>query len=597
DEDRNRQFWIYTAGQGLLMLGVNFHYTALPSLVAPTKADSAKIGYNRAINWGSQAASSLVTGPIIDRTSTQGAIIWTNLIRSGLMFLVPILFFRGHLGFAVFATLIAAAGFAQMANMTAGAVAFNRILAGDEGHYNRANAVSTVVLNVAGVIGPLLAGSFIALVDARMGPLAGNAMAYAVYGLTLLACAVGYAFFLRLPRDEMMAARRGLDARLKREGVGPVRYAGVAAGRMGDRSVLLVEVAGDPAAAVVPAEFEGFPVMAVARRRAFSEVVEGFRVIWSDRFLRLSLILTTLAVMSGDALLFAALPRFIEDVLKGGAGSMGLFFAATALGAGVGSGLMAFARDPEQMALAPAARAFRGSLAAREPGLDGDALEAAAESLRAAAPAVFARYRASWGSDPSPRSTSGLAEDVVADAARGLGRALGRSEADAAAILEATGASRDARAWCERRGAKLLARARAEALKGMDHLQRQGRWTSWARGLSWLAYAGLFFAGSVRGAAALLLVSALLGAPALVAWGSLTTKVVRGSYPESQARIYSALFFYQLVVSIVGVLFYGWMMALLPTMTVLTMAGQVLVVCALLDFLAPAVVFPIKRRP
>ena len=44
--------------------------------------------------------------------------------------------------------------------------------------------------------------------------------------------------------------------------------------------------------------------------------------------------------------------------------------AATALGAGLGSGLMALTRDPEQMALAPAARVFRSALAAREPALD-----------------------------------------------------------------------------------------------------------------------------------------------------------------------------------------------------------------------------------
>ena len=47
-------------------------------------------------------------------------------------------------------------------------VAFNRILADDIAHYNRANAVSTIVMNIVGVVGPLLAGAFIAVVSASI---------------------------------------------------------------------------------------------------------------------------------------------------------------------------------------------------------------------------------------------------------------------------------------------------------------------------------------------------------------------------------------------------------------------------------------------
>src|SRR6185312_6201170 len=67
DEERNKAFWTFTLGQSLATLGMDFHYTALPNLVAPTKADTAKLGYNRATNWGAQAAGSLLTGPFVDR--------------------------------------------------------------------------------------------------------------------------------------------------------------------------------------------------------------------------------------------------------------------------------------------------------------------------------------------------------------------------------------------------------------------------------------------------------------------------------------------------------------------------------------------------
>ncbi|MCM2303367.1 MAG: MFS transporter [Elusimicrobia bacterium] len=596
DEDRNRQFWIYTAGQALQLLGGNFHYTALPGLVAPSKEDAAKLGYNRAINWGAQAGASLATGPLVDRTSTQKVIIWTHLGRSVLMLLVPVLFFSGYFGFALFTGLVAAAGFLQMVGMTAGSVAFNRILAGDVAHYNRANAVSTIVMNVVGVVGPLLAGAFIAAVGARFGLLSGNAMSYAVYGVLLLAAAVGYGLFLKLPRDEMMSARRELSERLKADGVAGAEFRGVTAGRIEGRPAILVEVDGDPSRAVVPATFGGFAVKAVARRRVLNEIAQGFKTIWADRFLRLYLLTTTVAVMSGDALLFAALPRFIADVLHAGPGSFGLFLAAAALGSGVGSGLMAFLRDPEQMALAPAARVFRSELSAREPALDSSALDAASAALRGAAPAVLARYKAEWAQGGAAVSSERFGSDLVAEASRAVGAALGRSEAEALALLESSSAASDLRAWSSLRGANLLAGARKEAMTGMSRLERQGKWTSWLHGLSWLAYGALFFTGHLQLAAAMMLLSALLGAPGVVVWTSLTTKVVAGSYNDSQGKIYSAMYFYQLVFAIAGVLLVGLMMASLPTMTVLWITGAVMVLCALCDFAAPALIFPIKRK-
>lgn len=487
DEDRNRQFWTYTLGQALLMVGVNFHYTSLPRLVAPEKSQTDLLGYNRAINWGAQAASSLATGPLVDRSSSQSVIVWTYLGRALLMAAIPVLFFTGHFGFAAFTALIAIAGFLQMTGMTAGSVVFNRILGEDQAHYNRANAVYNIVLNIVGVLAPLAAGAFIALADARWGLLSGNALSYGIYGAIMLAVAVGYQLYLKPPRDEMMAARRALHAKLKAEGVGPVRYAGVTAGRADGAPALVVEVDGDPALAVLPREFDGYAVVAAPKRRVVAEMLQGFRVIAKDRFLRIYLLSLTLSVAASDALIFAAIPRFIADILGAGAGSFGLFLAASALGMGVG----------------------------------------------AAAMALGAKRKA---------------EDEIPDA------------------------------------------------KGLDKLQRQGRWSSWVHGLSWLVYAAIFLTGSVSGAAGLMLVSALLAAPGLVVWSSLVTRVVAGRYPHDQGKVYSAMYFYQLFFSIAGVLLFGWLMSFLPTMTVLWLAAAVMAACALVDFVVPSFIFPLDRK-
>ncbi|PIR18665.1 MAG: hypothetical protein COV48_06245 [Elusimicrobia bacterium CG11_big_fil_rev_8_21_14_0_20_64_6] len=596
DEGRNRQFWIYTAGQALVMLGGYFHYTALPKLAAPTKEDAAQLGYNRAINWGAQAGASILTGPLVDRTSTQRVIIWTNAGRSLLMLLVPVLFFTGHLGFAAFAGLIAIAGFLQMMGMTAGSVAFNRILATDVAYYNRANAVSTIVMNVVGVVGPLLAGAFIAVISAHFGLLSGNAMSYAVYGVLLLASAVGYGIYLKLPRDHMMAARRELSAILKRDGVGPAEFSGVTGGQAEGRPALLVEVEGDPALAVVPASYAGFPVKAVARRRVLNEVLQGFKTIWANRFLRLYLLTTTVAIMAGDALLFATLPRFIADVLHAGPGSFGLFLSAAALGYGVGSGVMAFARDPQQMALAPSARVFRSELAAGDASLSEVRLDAAMASLRGALPSVLARYKTEWASGGGEISSARFGDDLVTEGARAVALVLGLSEAEALTLLEGTSAAGDLRAWAALRGAKMLAGAYADSKTGMNRLERQGKWTSWLHGLGWLAYGALFFTGNLHLAAGMMLLSALLSGPAMVVWTSLTTKVVAGSYHESQGKVYSAMFFYQLICAVVGMLLIGWMMAALPTMTVLWITTGVMALCAAFDIFSPAFIFPINRK-
>ena len=157
-------------------------------------------------------------------------------------------------------------------------------------------------------------------------------------------------------------------------------------------------------------------------------------------------------------------------------------------------------------------------------------------------------------------------------------------------------AASDLRAWASLRGAKLLADAHADALKGMDRLQHQGKWTSWLHGLSGLVYAALFFAGNLHLAAALMLFSSILAAPAIVTWTSLTTKVVSDSYHESQGKIYSAMFFCSLIFSIGGVLLYGGLVTMLPTMTLLWILGGVLVLCSLFDFILPALIFPINRK-
>jgi Zn-dependent protease with chaperone function/MFS family permease len=599
DEGRNAEFWKFTVGQALMSLGVYFHYTALPNMVAPTKADAANMGINRAVNWGAQAVSGVATGGIVDRSSTQKVIVWTYLGRALLMVAVPVFFFSSGLSFFWFTAIIAVAGFLQMTGMTAQAVAFNRILAGNEAQYNRANAVSNFVLNLAGVIGPLLAGAFIAAVNAHFGLLSGNAAAYAVYGLLLGGVAIGFALRLKLPRDDAMQARRELDERLKRDGVGgEARYSGVTASREHGRTVLLVEVTGDPSRAVIPAEQDGFAVRAVPKRRMVRELVEGLRLVFSDRYLKYYLLFMTLSLLAGDALIFAVIPRFISDVLLVDGGSFGLYLSAMALGSGLGSALMTLLHDRDEAAFAAAGRGVKAELQRGEPELPPEAASAAEAAVTSAYAGLLARYKSAFEAGET-RDAARLEGDAVAAAAASLAEALGRPVERARGLLALSGAERSLRAWAQRRGERFLAREAKDARTGMDRMQRQGVWTSWFYGFSWMAYAAAFFVPNLYLSVGLVLAATLLATPALVVWAGLTTRVVTTNHPESQGKVYSAMYVYQLIWSIIGILVFGALLAQLSTAAALIVTATILVVCGLLDFLEPYVIFPLRkgRRP
>lgn len=213
DPARNHTFWNYTLGKALVTLGFNFHHSALPGLIATNKSDTGKLSENRAVNWGSPAASSIMTGPLVDRRPVKRRIVWARLGRSALMTLVPILFVTGHFGFAAFALLIGLAGFHQAATMNPASVAFNRILGDDDTYYNRANAVSKIVIDAVGVSAPLLAGGFIAWIGPLFKtPLLGNALSCGIFAATLLPLllAAGVAALAHAVVERTSLARPGL---------------------------------------------------------------------------------------------------------------------------------------------------------------------------------------------------------------------------------------------------------------------------------------------------------------------------------------------------------------------------------------------------
>lgn len=486
--ERNRQFWRYTWGQALINIGVSFHYSALGKLLAPTDDLQKNVTDNRAVNNAAQLVSNFLTGGLADRYSAQKLLVWTSIGRSLLLVAVPALFFNGLFMAAIFHLIIFGAAFLQSAAITAGSVAFNRIV-GDAPpeDYNRANAVYTLIVSAVGVLAPLLAGAFIVAASAALVPFAGNALAYAVYAAMLGLTALVY-WHLRVPEDAQQKARQELAAALKgRAGVRAVLAERTLDSEGRQTPVLLVSVSASPVAwRDVPEEFAGYAVRTVPHAGKWRRLIEGFRVVFGHRFLALHLVFTTLSMMLMDPILFSGLPAYIKGTLGVvGDAAVGAAFtwymAASSLGTGLALGLMMF-----------------------------------------------------------------------------LQRKTRASESDE-------------HAWAR--------------------LERQGRWTSILHGLGWLAYLGALLVPSLWASLALVGLGLFLQGPAIAVWSSLVQKVLLNYRPESLGRAYAAMSFYQIIFAIAGPLLFG----LLPTAWVLPVIWGGMGLMALMDFIEPSLVFPIRR--
>jgi hypothetical protein len=234
--------------------------------------------------------------------------------------------------------------------------------------------------------------------------------------------------------------------------------------------------------------------------------LEGFRLNWANRFFRITLLLSTLEVLVGEALMFTVLPRYIREIadvagagwiesiplvgdflagLATPAGAFGLYLAVSALGLGLASALMAVLRPPKE----------------GEPSKPG-------------------RF---------------------------------------------------------------------------DGLERQAMWTSFMYGAGSLAFLGAFLVTNLWLSAGLMLVSSFLHAPAMVVWESVHQKVRREHHPDRTGVIISARAFYHTVTAIVGLLLFGAVLAGLATSTVILAAGVILSLIALVHFIEPFLVFPLRK--
>ncbi|MEE8424873.1 MAG: hypothetical protein V3S11_03545, partial [Elusimicrobiota bacterium] len=92
----------------LIIWGIEFHRVSQPFLVYSLTGSKTMMGAIRSIHYAAYSASSfLPLGPAVDKTDFRTMFMGTSVFRSLLMGAIPLLFFTGHLTFAVLAVIVA----------------------------------------------------------------------------------------------------------------------------------------------------------------------------------------------------------------------------------------------------------------------------------------------------------------------------------------------------------------------------------------------------------------------------------------------------------------------------------------------------------
>ncbi|HVC09493.1 MAG TPA: hypothetical protein VNH15_06105 [Elusimicrobiota bacterium] len=506
DHIRNRDFWRFNLAQVIITQGATFYSTALPAFVAPTKALSGRMGVVRAASFGSQLGADVIMGPSVDQKKTSSFLFKTYLGRGIFLLAVPVLCFAFFRGGGLFPTLpliglLVGMSFLQSAGVLAANVGFNRVLGDNPAYYNKANAANSLIVNLAGVLGPALAGAFIAWANTRFGASSGSALAFGVYGLTAIVAALIYRSMTLVNRTASPAEASAPGPRLRDTLLSSKAWAGVLK----------------------------------QKKEILGEIKRGFKLLWHDRFLRLTLVFSTVSLLISDAIFFLAIPGYLGKIgtvvlpafiahaplighwlagfLGTSAAIFGLFFTASNLGATIFDGIFI---SRQNKGAAQAAGAADPSAAGKTAGVM----------------AFFARIK--------------NAVD------KWLGKKLGAD---------------------------------------LTPLQKQGVWSSILTGVGWLACLSLFLTSHLWLALGAFTLSSFLQSPAAMVWSSLQQGVLNKTYPKDQAKIWSAMSVYSQVFTMAGDLIFGLVMAKATIGLSLGLVMGVMGVCAILAVIQPFVVF------
>jgi MFS family permease len=309
DPERNHSFWRYVLGSAIFSFGIEMYTVGLPYLVEAFTQNSLRenhdprtgnaetmqslVRQNRSLvriaHWVAQAFS-YATIPLFTRNS-DGSLKWLPRafwVRSAVLTGIVGLFFATGL-FSVstvlysLLALIAVQSFFQGLSVTLEGVGVNRML-GDksvtDSERMKANAILTFVSSAIAIIGPAIAGQISMVKDLLGKTGVGGAIIYGIYGICT--------------------------------GIAGLIYA----------TVKIFTKKSDSAAAKDQPAAEKLSVKGVFKNLGDS-LKDGVKLVFSDRFLRTSMIMSLISSLFSDPLIFNVLPEYVENLVKANPGTIG----------------------------------------------------------------------------------------------------------------------------------------------------------------------------------------------------------------------------------------------------------------------------------
>lgn len=307
---RNRDFRLLWSGEAVSLLGDQFYMIALPWLVLTLTGNAFAIGTVLALVAVPRAVFMLVGGALTDRMSPRTIMLCSNVSR---LFLVTALAGLTMTGLVELWMLYAFAllfGLADAFFFPAQSAMIPRLLGADRLQTGNAIIQGTAQLSV--FLGPVLAGTLIALLDGQGAAVQGTA------GATPGLLGIGIAFVVDAASFLVSAVTLGMIRLPGGESAGTLSAPGRAAAP---------EAAGVEGHTVAPAG--GKPGL-------FSSIGEGLALVWKDKTLRYYFGLIALVNLLMTGPISVGIPVLAESRFDGGAAAYGIILSAFGGGSLVG---------------------------------------------------------------------------------------------------------------------------------------------------------------------------------------------------------------------------------------------------------------------
>jgi MFS family permease len=187
---KNRDYRYLWSGQAISHLGDQFHLVALTWLVLAVTRDPLQLGLVLAVAGVPRAILMLVGGAIADRVSPRTVMLVSDVIRMLITLALVAVIFAGSVQLWMVYALALAVGTVSGFFLPAAEATLPRVV-GKEG-LEAGNSLMMIADQVAGLIGPALAGVIVATLTGPAGPaqLTGIGVAFAVDAATFAVSAI-----------------------------------------------------------------------------------------------------------------------------------------------------------------------------------------------------------------------------------------------------------------------------------------------------------------------------------------------------------------------------------------------------------------------